>query len=95
LIAVVTSCAAFWILYRLLAIFPDIEGLRIISAFIMVFAVNGMHNTGMTAATFIHHDSPTDHSNSLSSLYATFGAVFAAGILLLVSLLICIADLRK
>jgi NO-binding membrane sensor protein with MHYT domain len=52
LIAVVASTAAFWILFRLLALFPRLEALRIVSAFVMAIAVCGMHYTGMYAAEF-------------------------------------------
>jgi hypothetical protein len=51
-IALIAAPVAFWILFRLLSLFPFIEALRQISAIIMAIAVNGMHYTGMAAATF-------------------------------------------
>lgn len=51
-IAIVASTAAFWILFRFLSIFPELEYLRLLSALIMGIAVCGMHYTGMTAASF-------------------------------------------
>ena len=53
-IAVVASSAAFWILFRLLALYPRYEILRIISALVMAIAVCGMHYTGMAAATYAY-----------------------------------------
>lgn len=52
LIAVIASTAAFWILFRLLALFPRSEVLRIVSSLVMAIAVCGMHYTGMFAANF-------------------------------------------
>jgi NO-binding membrane sensor protein with MHYT domain len=52
IIAVVASTAAFWILFRLLPLFPTYESLRLGSSLIMAIAVCGMHYTGMMAATY-------------------------------------------
>lgn len=52
IIAIVASTAAFWILFRLLPLFPSWESLRLASSFIMALAVCGMHYTGMVAASF-------------------------------------------
>jgi NO-binding membrane sensor protein with MHYT domain len=46
LIALVAATAAFWILFRLLALYPYMEVLRIASAIVAAVAVNGMHYTG-------------------------------------------------
>jgi NO-binding membrane sensor protein with MHYT domain len=51
-IALLAATAAFWILFRLLAFFPYIEMLRIACAVVMAIAVNGMHYTGMAAASW-------------------------------------------
>ena len=52
LIALVAATAALWIMFRLLAMFPNLELLRFVCAVVMAVAVNGMHYTGMAAATF-------------------------------------------
>lgn len=65
IIAMVASTTAFWILFRLLPLFPNWESLRLASAFIMAIAVCGMHYTGMTAATY--------HTTEASGLY--FGSL--------------------
>lgn len=52
LIAIVAATAAFWILFRLLSIFPERESLRQASAVIMAIAVTGMHYTGMVAVQY-------------------------------------------
>lgn len=53
LIAVGASVAAFWILFRLLSLYPRLETLRIAASAVMAAAVCGMHYTGMAAATFV------------------------------------------
>lgn len=63
-IAMVASTAAFWILFRLLSIFPEMEWLRMASAFIMAVAVNGMHYTGMVAAEFVEAPSSKEHGSN-------------------------------
>jgi NO-binding membrane sensor protein with MHYT domain len=45
-IAVVAATVAFWILFRLLALYPHYEILRIAGAVVASIAVNGMHYTG-------------------------------------------------
>jgi NO-binding membrane sensor protein with MHYT domain len=45
-IALVASTAAFWILFRLLSLYPQKEVLRLGSAAIMTTAVCGMHYAG-------------------------------------------------
>jgi NO-binding membrane sensor protein with MHYT domain len=47
IIALVASTAAFWILFRLLSLYPQMEILRIVSSLVMALAVCGMHYTGM------------------------------------------------
>jgi NO-binding membrane sensor protein with MHYT domain len=47
LIALVAATAAFWILFRLLALYPYMEIFRIASAAVAAIAVNGMHYTGI------------------------------------------------
>jgi hypothetical protein len=62
IIAVAASIAAFWILFRLLPLFPGWESLRIASSLIMAIAVCGMHYTGMEAATY---QSPSKKSSEM------------------------------
>ena len=66
LIALVAATAALWIMFRLLAMFPNIELLRVACAGVAAVAVNGMHYTGMAAATF--HYIP----NKPKDTYVTF-----------------------
>jgi NO-binding membrane sensor protein with MHYT domain len=49
-IAIIVATAAYWILFRLLSIFPNKEFLRIVSSMVMAIAVCGMHYTAMCAA---------------------------------------------
>jgi NO-binding membrane sensor protein with MHYT domain len=52
IIAIITSIAAFWILFRLLALYPHSELFRLCGSILMAVAVAGMHYTGAQAATF-------------------------------------------
>eukprot|EP01038_Epipyxis_sp_PR26KG_P008942 gene8942-12059_t len=52
MIGITASTFAFWILFRLLSLYPKRESLRISATFIMACAVCGMHYTGMAAASF-------------------------------------------
>ena len=52
IIAIITSATAFWILFRLLALYPHNEIFRLGGAVLMAFAVMGMHYTGAAAASF-------------------------------------------
>jgi NO-binding membrane sensor protein with MHYT domain len=60
LIAIAAATAAFWILFRLLALYPAYESLRLLSSLVMAIAVCGMHYTGMMAASFSLNSSPPD-----------------------------------
>lgn len=52
LIACIACTVAFWIIFRLLSIFPHYESLRMLSTFAMGVAVSGVHYLGMMAAQF-------------------------------------------
>jgi hypothetical protein len=59
LIAIVAATAAFWILFRMLALYPAYESLRFLSSLVAAIAVCGMHYTGMMAASYtVDHDAP-------------------------------------
>jgi hypothetical protein len=62
-IAIVASISAFWILFRLLPLFPNWESLRITSSVIMATAVCGMHYTGMDAACY--HENSSHESKDI------------------------------
>jgi diguanylate cyclase len=67
IIALVASCAAYWILFRLLALYPAMESVRIASACVMTIAVCAVHYTGMAAASYSHSGSSSASSSSLLS----------------------------
>eukprot|EP01034_Spumella_vulgaris_P022942 gene22942-29127_t len=96
LIALVASMAAFWILFRLLSLYPQKELLRLGSAVVMTIAVCGMHYTGMVAATFTY--SPGQSSGASASTISAdeaFYISFAATLCFIMVLIILIlADLR-
>jgi NO-binding membrane sensor protein with MHYT domain len=102
-IAVFAATAAFWILFRLLSIFPGKESLRLLSAFIMGIAVCGMHYTGMEAA-IINYDphSASAHPDKFqnSSLYWQYDqlampTILGAVIVLLTLAMIIMEDMRR
>jgi NO-binding membrane sensor protein with MHYT domain len=97
IIAIIAATAAFWILFRLLALYPYVELLRLGSAFIASVAVNGMHYTGMAAATFEYIPGKsllTSSYNTMSQRIAIMGALAASVLFMLIIGLVCIADLR-
>lgn len=78
IIAVIASTAAFWILFRLLALYPAIESLRLLSAFVAAIAVCGMHYTGMMAASYTSRSD----TNRETSMGATIGQEDAVAVAL-------------
>lgn len=95
IIAVVAGSAALWILFRLLALFPEIELIRFASAVTMAVAVNGMHYTGMAAGNFIY-DPDAHHSSSstVDQYTATIIALVSATLFLWITFILASADLR-
>jgi NO-binding membrane sensor protein with MHYT domain len=96
-IAITAATAGYWILFRLLALYPHVELLRFISSIVIAVAVNGMHYTGMAAAKFKFYDdgaSLLPVSQTLGSEQAVIGSIIASMIFLLAMLLITIADIR-
>jgi NO-binding membrane sensor protein with MHYT domain len=84
IIAVVASTAAFWILFRLLPLFPTYESLRLGSSFIMAVAVCGMHYTGMMAVTYEKATEFSGYrvgSQKMSKENAYYGALISSLIL--------------
>ena len=96
LIALVAATAALWIMFRLLAMFPNWEVLRFVCAVVMAIAVNGMHYTGMAAATFKY-----EAGKAADSHHFLVGVQLAVMVALIVSVLficfvfiIAVSDLR-
>ena len=80
-IAVVASTAAFWILFRLLPLFPNYESLRVGSSLIMAIAVCGMHYTGMMAVTYESNNDLSGYrvgSEKMSRENAYLGALISS-----------------
>jgi hypothetical protein len=91
----VAATAAYWILFRLLAIFPFLESLRVSCAIIMAIAVNGMHYTGMAAATWYYEPGRGEKFNHVvSSRTAQTAALDAAIIFICAILIASLADIR-
>jgi NO-binding membrane sensor protein with MHYT domain len=98
IIAVMAETAAYWILFRLLALYPEKEIFRLASAFIAALAVCGMHFTGMSAARYIYVKGKADRiSQNVPLIYETqafVGALIATVVFLFANLLVTTADLR-
>jgi NO-binding membrane sensor protein with MHYT domain len=97
LIAIIAATAGYWILFRLLALYPHVELLRLVSSIVIAIAVNGMHYTGMAAVKFKYFNdgaSLLPVSQTLGSEQAVIGSIIASMIFLLAMLLITIADIR-
>ena len=97
IIALVAATAAFWILFRLLAIFPYYEIFRLLSALVASIAVNGMHYTGMVSATFEYipnKSAEVPTSQTIPQNLALYGALTASVVFMLIANLLSVADLR-
>jgi hypothetical protein len=96
----IAATVAYWIIFRLLALYPYIEMLRACSAVIAAFAVSGMHFTGMAAAKYVIIDGTKNNvsrvnvRHTISSNDAKTGALVASAILLFGITILSIADLR-
>lgn len=98
LIACVACMAAFWILFRLLSIFPNYESLRLASAFIMSIAVCGVHYIGMMGSTFEAGTKSTAQemgSAVMNSSDSLIGPLIAAVAVLWLVNLYVLVDLRS
>lgn len=71
-IAVLVSCAALWIAFRLRGA-GELQFHRYASAVVMGFAIASMHYTGMAAACFHHGAMPRDIHNAVS--VSSLGAI--------------------
>ena len=96
LIALVAATAALWIMFRLLAMFPNLELLRFVCAVVMAIAVSGMHYTGMVAAEFNYspQSSPTSIYHLTSIDNAVRGAIIGAILFTSFVFIIAVSDLR-
>lgn len=76
-IAVIAATAAFWIIFRVLALYPAVESLRLLSALVMSLAVCGMHYTGLVAATYTIDTSPPEPTfgATMSQMNANYSAI--------------------
>eukprot|EP01040_Poterioochromonas_malhamensis_P010189 gene10189-11078_t len=98
-IAVIASIAAFWILFRLLSMYPCFESFRLISAVIMAIAVCGMHYCGMVAAEFhVAADIPIDHkvtSSVMEKSSSLYLVLFSAVAVSWIFNVMIVSDLRQ
>ena len=97
-IAIVAASAAFWILFRQLSVFPNVESLRLACAVVMAIAVNGVHYTGMGAATFVYDESvrrdfATD-GPTVAVSEAVSVAIIVAIVFMFAVLFLALSDLR-
>eukprot|EP00596_Hydrurales_sp_CCMP1899_P000980 CAMPEP_0119049768 /NCGR_PEP_ID=MMETSP1177-20130426/66246_1 /TAXON_ID=2985 /ORGANISM="Ochromonas sp, Strain CCMP1899" /LENGTH=294 /DNA_ID=CAMNT_0007027379 /DNA_START=577 /DNA_END=1461 /DNA_ORIENTATION=- len=98
LIALTAATAAYWILFRLLALYPRKEILRFASAFVAALAVCGMHFTGMAAARYVYVEGKAAKLPKdvllVDGTLCVLGSIIASIVFLFINGLITTADLR-
>eukprot|EP01031_Cornospumella_fuschlensis_P030839 gene30839-37263_t len=98
-IAIAACMAAFWILFRLLSIFPRMESLRLLSAFIMGIAVCGVHLTGMMASNYVAgqngQDTLTMGNDVITPVQSLYGPLITAVVVLWLVNLYVLVDMRN
>jgi len=94
-IAFVAATAAFWILFRLLSLYPRYELLRWVCALIMALAVCGMHYVGMVACSYDLDDNiNVDRERSICSDCALHVGVAAAAMVSFLAAALALSELR-
>lgn len=78
LIAIFASILAFWILFRLLSVFPDKEWLRLLAALIMATAVCSMNYAGMEATEY--HFTSEMHNIAINRWDAALATIYSGAI---------------
>ena len=68
IIAIIVGTIAYWILFRLLTMFPQWELLRLACALVMGVAVCAVHYTGMYGAVYYHVPGEYNQSDDDSSI---------------------------
>mmetsp|Transcript_14762 Transcript_14762/g.14178 ORF Transcript_14762/g.14178 Transcript_14762/m.14178 type:complete len:388 (+) Transcript_14762:94-1257(+) len=78
IIAIVASVAAFWILFRLLALFPNNESFRFLGSIVMAIGISGMHYTGARAVNYDYNPNSVLLSYNAGQTVSSGVAVFIA-----------------
>lgn len=98
IIAFIGATAAFWILFRLLALYPNSELFRLLGSIVMAIAINGVHYSGAAAASYDYDpDKLALNFNPYHSVpsIVSLMCVLAAGLLYLFFVLfVMLVDLR-
>mmetsp|Transcript_26900 Transcript_26900/g.25762 ORF Transcript_26900/g.25762 Transcript_26900/m.25762 type:complete len:466 (+) Transcript_26900:210-1607(+) len=98
IIALISSIVAYWILFRLLALFPRLEVLRLTSSFLAAIAFSGMHYVGVTSARFVYiegkHRSLIAKYPTVRQDVAMLWAIVLSVLFLLGCFILITADLR-
>ena len=96
-IAIVVSIVAFWILFRFLALFPQRESLRVMSAAVMGVAVCGMHYTGMYGAKFYYEPGKLryDSNTMVNADISTYVALVVGMAIAWCLIIFAIGDMRS
>lgn len=80
-IAIFASVLAFWILFRLLSVFPDKEWLRLLAALIMATAVCAMNYTGMEATEYRFSSNASEkHDIALNNWDTALATIYSGAI---------------
>jgi NO-binding membrane sensor protein with MHYT domain len=78
IIAIVASVTAFWILFRLLALFPNYELFRLLGSIVMAIAISGMHYTGAAAVNYDYNPNSLVLSYNANNTVPSRSAAFIA-----------------
>ncbi len=97
-VAILSAISAYWLFFRLLSIYPDVELLRIAIAFIGGIAICGMHYFAIIASDFqIDYSKSTTLSweaGTMSQEDMLYPILLSAMIVLWIMTMIIFADLR-
>eukprot|EP00428_Durinskia_dybowskii_P075363 CAMPEP_0170402718 /NCGR_PEP_ID=MMETSP0117_2-20130122/25712_1 /TAXON_ID=400756 /ORGANISM="Durinskia baltica, Strain CSIRO CS-38" /LENGTH=281 /DNA_ID=CAMNT_0010659615 /DNA_START=438 /DNA_END=1283 /DNA_ORIENTATION=+ len=95
IIAYLASLVAFWILFRLLSLYPNNESLRVLCALTITCGVCGMHYTGMAAGRIITDADQGQNSDPhMSNASVALTGIVVGGAATFLCLAVALADLR-
>jgi hypothetical protein len=87
LVAIAVSCIGYWILFRLLSLYPAEEKLRVVSALVITLAVCAVHYIGMAAATYEYSPGKITAAQDHPGMRSTVSAAAANRVALLVNII--------
>lgn len=95
IVAIIALLLGFWVLFRLLSIFPMKESLRLGSSLVLGGAVCVVHYIGMQGAIFVYKDPDNTFTNRHMNSDNFTSITLAAFIVLWVLAIVIFSDLRR